>query len=116
VEVVNAGIQPLQNSKILSALNRAGGQELEESFRNEVIARGLHALELLAQAQDGPFFIAGKPSVADVFIIPQLYSARRFGVELVSCPRLLAIESAALALEAFRAAHPDRQPDAQVAK
>jgi maleylpyruvate isomerase len=112
VELVNAGIQPLQNSQTLAALNRAGGQQLEECFRNEAIARGLCALELLAQAQEGPFFSGEAPSVADVFIIPQLYNARRFGVELASVPRLVAIEERALALAAFRAAHPDRQPDA----
>jgi maleylpyruvate isomerase len=114
VELVNAGIQPLQNNRTLAALRDAGGSELEERFRNEAIARGLSALELLAQRHEGPFFTAAAPSVADVFIVPQLYNARRFGVELAALPRLLEVERHALALSPFQAAHPDRQPDAPV--
>jgi maleylpyruvate isomerase len=116
VELVNAGIQPLQNNRILAALNAAGGAELEARFRNEAIARGLDALELLALRDEGPFFIGATPSLADVFIIPQLYNAHRFGVELDSRPRLAAIERHALAQSAFRAAHPDRQRDAPPAE
>jgi maleylpyruvate isomerase len=112
VEIVNAGTQPLQNNKTLATLRAAGGEELEARFRNEAIARGLAALELLAQRQPGPLFMATQPSIADVFIVPQLYNARRFGVPLTAHPRLVEIEHHALALGAFRAAHPDSQPDA----
>jgi maleylacetoacetate isomerase len=115
VELVNAGIQPLQNNRTLAALNAAGGAELEARFRNEAIARGLDALERLARRDDGPFFMGATPSLADVFIIPQLYNAHRFGVELSARPRLAAIEQHALKEPAFRAAHPDRQPDASPA-
>lgn len=109
-ELINAGIQPLQNTRPLAVLN--AGAELEVRFRNEAIARGLDALELLALRDDGPFFIGATPSLADVFIIPQLYSAHRFGVELGTRSRLASLEQHALAHPAFRAAHPDRQPDA----
>jgi maleylpyruvate isomerase len=44
--------------------------------------------------------------------VPQLYNARRFGVELAPFPTLLEIEAACAPLPAFQAAHPDRQPDA----
>ncbi len=112
VEIVNAGIQPLHNTKTLNALRDAGGQELEERFRSEVIARGLRVMEVLAQAHDGPLFMGATASVVDVFIVPLLYSARRFAVDVSPMPRLLSIERHALAQDAFRAAHPDRQPDA----
>ena len=46
------------------------------------------------------------------YLIPQLYSARRFNLALTPWPRLLAVEAAAQAHPAFQAAHPDRQPDA----
>jgi maleylpyruvate isomerase len=112
VEIVNAGTQPLQNSKTLATLRAAGGEELEARFRNEAIARGLLALEQLAERQAGPLFMGREPSIADVFIVPQLYSAHRFGVSLAAHPRLVEIERHALVLTAFRAAHPDSQPDA----
>jgi maleylpyruvate isomerase len=116
VELVNSGIQPLQNNKALGALRAAGGAELEERFRSEVIARGLRALEVLAQRQQGSFFFGDSPSAADLFLIPQLYNARRFGVEIAPGSRILQIESHALHHQAFRAAHPDRQPDASPAE
>ena len=52
------------------------------------------------------------PTLADVCLVPQLYSARRFGVDVARFPRLIAVESRCVALDAFAAAHPDRQPDA----
>ena len=54
-------------------------------------------------------------SIADVCLIPQLYNARRFEVDLQAFPRLLAVEEHASTLLFFQAAHPDRQPDAVAA-
>ena len=51
-------------------------------------------------------------SFADVYLVPQLYVARRYGVELAPYPTLTGIEAACAALPAFAAAHPDVQPDA----
>jgi maleylpyruvate isomerase len=112
VEVVNSGIQPLQNSKLLEKLRDSAGVGVEEHWRDAVIRQGLFTLERLALAQDGPFFLGRTPCLADLFILPQLYNARRFDVSLASFPRLLALESHALTQEAFQRAHPDRQPDA----
>ena len=53
------------------------------------------------------------PSVADVCVVPQLYNARRFGVELDAYPALLRVERACAAHPAFVEAHPDNQPDAE---
>jgi len=52
--------------------------------------------------------------MADLCLIPQLYNARRFEVELAAYPRLLAIEAHATTLPYFAEAHPDVQPDAAV--
>jgi maleylpyruvate isomerase len=113
VEIVNSGIQPLQNTKTLAALREAGGAEAEARFRHDAIARGLTALERAAAAsQGGRFFSGDAPTLADLFIVPQLYNARRFDVSLAACPRLCAIEAHALEHPAFQAADPARQPDA----
>jgi maleylpyruvate isomerase len=112
VEVVNSGIQPLQNTKLSEKLRSSAGAEVEAHWRGEVISQGLSTLEGLARAQEGPFFWGATPSMADVFIVPQLYNARRFNLTLTHFPRLLALESHALAHEAFGLAHPERQPDA----
>jgi maleylpyruvate isomerase len=76
------------------------------------IQPGFAALEaLIATAGEGWCF-GDKPGLADCYLIPQIYSARRYNVDLAPYPRLVAIDARAQAHPAFAAAHPDRQPDA----
>lgn len=110
VEICNSGIQPLQNLSLLRTIKGLGGDE--QAFGREANERGLAALEdVAARAGDG-FLVGGMPSLADVCLVPQLYSARRFGVDVGRFPRLLDVEARCLATDGFAAAHPDRQPDA----
>lgn len=109
-EIVNAGIQPLQNLSVLDAFERAGVDRT--AWGREVIASGLDALEALCPGVAGTFMVGHAPSIADVCLVPQLYNARRFGVDLDSVPTLRRIEAACEALPGFAAAHPDLQPDA----
>lgn len=112
-QIIACDIHPLQNLKVLKALE-ARGQTTEEThgWAREVIAGGFDALETLAAGQTGPFAFGDRPSLADICLVPQMANARRFGVEL-RWPRLQAIEAACMALPAFADAHPDRQPDAE---
>ncbi len=110
-EVVNAGTQPLQNSAVLLRVkNELRGDE--QAWARHFIARGLTALEALARDSAGRFLVGEAVSVADVCLVPQLYNARRYGVEVGAYPTLLAVEGSCLALPAFVDSHPDRQPDA----
>ena len=111
-ELVNSGIQPLQN---LSVLNRIR-DELKgdaQAWARHFIGRGLAALETLSREDAADFLIGEEPSVADVYLVPQLYNARRFGVDLTPFPTLLHAEASCLQLSAFVDSHPDRQPDAE---
>ncbi|MES2862242.1 MAG: maleylacetoacetate isomerase [Pseudomonadota bacterium] len=112
-QVIACDIHPLQNLKVLKALE-ARGQTSEETqlWAREVIAGGFDALETLVAGQSRPFAFGDTPSLADICLVPQMANARRFGVEL-RWPRLLAIEAACSALPAFAETHPDRQPDAE---
>ncbi|HEX5659036.1 MAG TPA: maleylacetoacetate isomerase [Polyangiales bacterium] len=110
VELINSGIQPLQNTATLAELRRLGGEDAARSWAASALAQGLAALE--ARAQPGRFLVGDAPSLADVFLVPQLYNARRFGLALEAYPRLLAAEVAANALPAFQRARPEAQPDA----
>lgn len=112
VEIVNSGIQPLQNLKVLAMIRKSSGEEAADAWLHDVVDRGLSALERLAKATGAPFFSGKTPTLADVFIVPQLYVARRFGVDVQRYPRLAQIESESLAHAAFAAADPARQPDA----
>ena len=62
----------------------------------------------------GPFSLPGMmPTVADMCLVPQLYNARRFSLEMSELPRLLEIEERCMSHPAFERSHPDQQPDAQ---
>jgi len=104
--VVAADIHPLNNLRVMRRLKEMG---IDEAGRNDWtrhwIAEGFAALE--AMAGDGPFLGGTAPGIADLFLVPQMYNARRFEMPLDAFPRLVAIDAAATALPAFAAAHPD---------
>jgi maleylacetoacetate isomerase len=112
-EMVNAGIQPMQNLSFLQRLHESGLAEPKQVARHH-IARGLGAIEAAAGETAGTFLVGDAPTIADLYLVPQLYSGRRFNVDLSVFPRLLQIEAACAALPAFTAAHPDAQPDVPV--
>ncbi len=111
VEIVNSGIQPMQNLTTMAEIKRLGGDA--QAFARGANERGLSAL--LAESKDagGPFTVGGELSLADVCLVPQIYSARRFGVELAPYSWLVEIADRLNAMPAFAAAHPDVQPDAE---
>ena len=109
-EIVNAGIQPLQNLTVLRKVKALGGDD--KAWTLEFIRAGLAAFDAQAAASAGTFCVGDRPSIADCCLVPQLYAARRFGVDPAEWPRLAAIGDACAALPAFAAAHPDVQPDA----
>jgi maleylpyruvate isomerase len=109
-EIVNSGIQPLQNLATTERLREMGGDP--DAWRHHFISRGLESLERAAAETAGTFLVGDAPSFADVTLVPQLYNARRFGVDLGPYPTLARAETACAALPAFEAAHPDGQPDA----
>jgi maleylpyruvate isomerase len=110
-EIINSGIQPLQNLSVTRAVKAMGGDEA--AWTRGHIERGLAAYAAAAAEVAGTFSVGDAPSIADCCLVPQLYSARRFGASLAGLERLVAIETACNALPAFAAAHPDRQPDAK---
>jgi maleylpyruvate isomerase len=110
-EVVNAGIQPFQNLPVLGIVKDELGGDAQ-AFARRFNARGLEAIEALSARRAGRFLIGDAPTVADVCLVPQMYSARRFGVDVQAFPTLVRIEAACNELGAFAAAHPDAQPDA----
>ncbi|HEY1810837.1 MAG TPA: maleylacetoacetate isomerase [Kofleriaceae bacterium] len=109
-EIVNSGIQPLQNLAVTKAIKAFGGDE--QAWPRPFIADGLAAFERSARDVAGKFAVGDAPSIADCFLVPQLASARRFGVDVTKLELLLGVEQRCMALPAFSDAIPDRQPDA----
>lgn len=109
-EIVNAGIQPLQNLKVLLSIAELGGDR--KAWGQTVIRDGLAAMEAVAAASAGRFLIGDTASIADICLVPQLYNARRFELALDTFPTLLRAEASCADTPELRAAHPDHQPDA----
>lgn len=112
--LVECDIHPLNNLRILKALREDFGadQAATDAWAGRWIAAGFDALESLVQRHGDGWCWGDRPTLADCCLIPQIYSARRFNVDMKTWPALAAIEARAEAHPAFQAAHPDRQPDA----
>ena len=108
---VACDIHPMNNLRVLKYLKGELGHSQEEIDRwyAHWINEGFPALEALAAPRAGKFLFGDAPTGADVCLIPQLYNARRYNVPVDSYPTLLRAEENANKLEAFAAAHPDRQ-------
>ena len=108
-EVVNSGIQPLQNLKLQLALKDGGVDPLP--FVRDFIAFGMRALNELAAPYSGRYLLGAEVTFPDLFLVPQLFMARRMGVDLTRFSRLTEVEANCQELSAFRRAHPTQQPD-----
>jgi maleylacetoacetate isomerase len=117
VQIVNSGIQPLQNLTVLDRIGDDKERRLE--WLRHFITRGLAAWEALATrfaeetASKGPYAYGDAFTSADVLLVPQLYAARRFGIDLSPYPTILRVDEATRELPFVKAAHPDAQPDAK---
>ena len=114
--IIACDVHPIQNLRVLQYLKRNLGQEQAaiDAWARHWIEGGLAAFETrLAEQETGRFCHGDAPGLADLCLVPQLGNARRFGTDLTPYPRVLAVEAACLALEAFRAAAPEAQPDAE---
>jgi maleylpyruvate isomerase len=114
-EIVNSGIQPLQNLSVTKAVKKFGGDEAV--WPQPFITGGLVAFEALVADTArvlgaGKFSVGDTPTIADCCLVPQLASARRFGVDYTQHAHIARIEAACMALDAFKNAMPDQQPDA----
>ncbi|RGE47130.1 maleylacetoacetate isomerase [Comamonas testosteroni] len=114
--IVGCDIHPINNRRILQTLRRQFGADEAaiNAWCGTWISAGFDAIEaLLAQDQTrGSFCYGNAPTLADVYLIPQVESARRFGVDLGRWPLISAVDAACSALPAFAQAAPLAQPDA----
>jgi maleylacetoacetate isomerase len=112
-ELINSGIQPLQNLSVLNTLHDrfdiSDDQKIEwAKLWNE---RGLANLEKLLESTHGKFSFGNELSAADCFIHPQMISAQRFKVDISKFKILCALDETYKKIPAFIKAHPDSQPD-----
>ncbi|XP_019407619.1 PREDICTED: maleylacetoacetate isomerase isoform X4 [Crocodylus porosus] len=101
-----SGIQPLQN---LAILQRVGEKKLE--WAQHYITNGFQALEQILKHTAGRYCVGDEVSMADLCLVPQVYNAERYKVDLAPYPTITRINKALLELEAFQVSHPTKQPD-----
>jgi maleylacetoacetate isomerase/maleylpyruvate isomerase len=114
-DIVACDIHPLNNLRVLQTLHAMGhpmGSDDQKAWGARWIEDGFVALEAMVERHGGGFAFGATPTLADCLLIPQLWSASRFGVERSDYPALAAVYDRAAEHPAFQAAHPERQPDA----
>lgn len=113
-EDVNSSIQPYQNSSTMRWLrDRHPGAGDDVAFTSHFLALRMAGLEEVVRDGAGRFCHGDEVTLADLYVVPQLYGARRFGVDVTPFPTLLRVEASCAPLPAFVAALPERQPDAE---
>lgn len=110
--LIGCDIHPLNNLRVLKAVRGLGAdQSGVDAWAGQWIIDGFTALEALVVRHGEGWCFGATPTLADCYLMPQLYSARRYNVDLAAFPRLLEIEARAEAHPAFIAAVPETQPD-----
>lgn len=113
--IVGCDIHPVNNRRILEALRHRFGADDDavNDWCATWIAAGFDAFEAIVDAHDrpGPYAFGEQPTLADVYLVPQVESARRFKVDISRWPRIAAIDRTCGGLEAFSKAVPTVQPD-----
>jgi maleylacetoacetate isomerase len=116
LNTIGCEIHPLQNLRVLKYLRAEYGQDDDgvAAWCRHWIAEGFAAFEKLAlnRSASGQYSFADSLSLADVWLVPQVYNARRFDLDLTPYPVIVSVDAHCQALTAFANAHPDKQPDA----
>ena len=113
--IVACDIHPLNNLRVLRYLHGPLGHDEKalEDWYNHWITSGFDAFErLLADdKRTGKFCHGDTPGLADIALVPQVYNAHRYPLDLAPYPTIMRVYQTCKALDAFAAADPDRQPD-----
>ncbi|MGO7632891.1 maleylacetoacetate isomerase [Rhizobium leguminosarum] len=102
-------IHPICNLHVVSHLTTLTDKtNAREEWMKHFIADGLRKLEAMLGKADGAFSFEDAPTMADLCLVPQVYNARRWEVDLTAFKRIVDIDARCADLPAFQAAHPDR--------
>lgn len=115
-QTIACDTHPLSNLRVLKYLTGTLGisDEAKTEWMHQWMKLGLASFEaLLDDGKAGRFCHGDTPSLADCVLLPQVFNAQRFGVDLAPYPQIVRIAANCSELPAFQAAHPSRQPDAE---
>jgi len=113
-DIVACDIHPLNNTRVGRELHKRGiDQDGILAWTRRWIEDGFATLEPMVAKHGKGFAFGDQPTIADCCLIPQVYSANRYEVDLSPYPAIRAVDERAAEHPAFQAAHPNRQPDAK---
>lgn len=112
--IIGCDIHPLNNLGTLNELKSSYGADADQigAWYRRWVRDGFEAIEALLEPR--PFCFCDSPTLADIYLVPQVFNAQRYDVDLSPFPKIRAIDEACRRLEAFSQAAPDRQTDAPV--
>lgn len=111
-EVINSGIQPVQNLSVLTMVGEwCNNPDKKAEWGHYYIEKGFHAVEKLLAAYAGVYSVGDSVTIADLCLIPQIYNANRFKVDMSQFPTITRVGEALVKLDVFKAADPANQPD-----
>ncbi|CAL8068105.1 unnamed protein product [Calicophoron daubneyi] len=110
-EIVNSGIQPIQN---LSVMRHLPAEVDRDAWAGHWIRRGFEAFEAELAKVSGKYCVGDELSMADICLVPQVFNANRFHVDMAPFPIITRISKMLNEMDAFKKSHPDVQPDAAV--
>lgn len=106
-EIINAGIQPYQNVPVWKFLPKEKNQEWLQYFNT----RGLNAVEEMLKKTAGKYCVGDEISIADLCLVPQVYAAIRFKVDLNDFNNIKRVNSELAKLPEYINSHPSKTPD-----
>ena len=112
-QVIACDIHPLNNTSVLNYLKGPlkHDQAAADEWYRHWVKEGFEALEALVPG--GPYAFGADVTLADLCLVPQVFNARRFKVDMAKYPKLAAVDAACARLQAFEKARPENQPDAE---
>jgi maleylacetoacetate isomerase len=116
-QIIGCDIHPLNNLRVLRYLVHQVGvtEEVKNEWYRHWVKEGLAALEahLARDLGSGRFCHGATPTLADCFLVPQVFNAQRFDIDIAGYPNIDRINTNCLEMPAFQRAHPSQQPDAE---
>ncbi|MGX9220368.1 maleylacetoacetate isomerase [Massilia varians] len=116
-QIIACDIHPVNNLRVLKYLVKQLGlsEEAKTDWYRHWVIEGLRSVEahLARNLGTGRFCHGDTPTIADCFLVPQVFNAQRFDIDVDAYPTVARINALCVDLPAFKAAHPSQQPDAE---
>nr|AYN44557.1 glutathione S-transferase Z3 [Brachionus koreanus] len=110
-EIINSGIQPYQNTNVLKRLVAEIGEEKKNEWLKHYLTKGFRAIETALIQSSGKYCVGDCLTIADLCLVPQVYSAHRFNVSLQDFPTILRVNAELEKIPAFQKSHAHAQID-----